>query len=83
MNRKTKKFMTVNKELDPRGDVARLYISRKNGGRGLIGYKNSVKNEENGLRWYVKNNIEPLLVAIRTSRTVAQEETADPKFQEN
>ena len=83
MNRKTKEFMTVNKELDPRGDVARLYISRKNGGRGLIGCKNSVKNEENGLRRYVKNNIEPLLVAIRTSRTVAQEETADPKFQEN
>ena len=27
----------MNKELHPRSDVARLYISWKNGGRGLIG----------------------------------------------
>ena len=37
MDRKTRKFMTMNKELHPRSDVARLYVSRKNGGRGLIG----------------------------------------------
>ena len=36
MDRKTRKFMTMNKELHPRSDVARLYASRKNGGRGLI-----------------------------------------------
>ena len=71
--------MTMNKELHPRSNVARLYVSRKNGGRGLIGCENSVKKDENGLRWYVKNNIEPLLVAVRTSRTVAHEETVDPK----
>ena len=29
----------------------------------------TVKSEENGLGWYVKNSIEPLLVAVRTSRT--------------
>ena len=79
MDRKTGKFMTMNKELHPRSNVARLYVSRKNGGRGLIGCENSVKKDENGLRWYVKNNIEPLLVAVRTSRTVAHEETVDPK----
>ena len=56
--------MTMNTELHPRSDAARLYISRKNGGRGLIGSENSVKNEENDLGWYVKNNIEPLLVAV-------------------
>ena len=60
----------MNKELHPRSDVARLYVSRKNGGRGLIGCKNSVKNKENGLGWYVKNNIEPLLVAVRLSRAI-------------
>ena len=36
MDRKTRNFMTMNKELHPRSDVARLYVSRKNGGRGLI-----------------------------------------------
>ena len=70
MGRKTRKFMTMNKELHPRSDVARLYVSRKNGGREFIGYENSLKSEENDLGWYVRNNIEPLLVAIRTSRTI-------------
>ena len=79
MDRKTRKFMTMNKELHPRSDVARLYVSRKNGGRGLIGCENSTKSEENGLGWYVKNNIEPKLAAIRTSRTITHEETVDPK----
>ena len=44
MDRKTRKLMTMNKELHPRSDVARLYVSRKNGGRGLIGCENSVKS---------------------------------------
>ena len=69
----------MNKELHPKSDVAQLYVSRKNGGRGLIGCKNSVKSEENGLGWYVKNNIEPLLAAVRASRTITHEETIDPK----
>ena len=79
MDRKTRKFMTMNKELHPRSDVARLYVSRKNGGRGLIGCENSVMSEENGPGWYIKNNIEPLLVAVRTSRTITHKETVDPK----
>ena len=58
---KTRKFLTVNKELHPRSNVACLYISQKNGERGLIGCENSVKSEEHGLVWYVKNNIEPLV----------------------
>ena len=32
MDRKTRKFMLINKELLPRSDVAQLYVSRKNGG---------------------------------------------------
>ena len=62
--------MKINKELHPRSDVARLYVSRKNGGRGLIGCENGVKREENGLGWYIKNNIEPLLVAVTPSRFI-------------
>ena len=68
MGRKTRKFMTMNKELHLRNDIARLYVSQKNGGRGVIGRKNSLKSEENGLGWYVKNNMELLLVGVRTSR---------------
>ena len=79
MDRKTRKSMTMNKELHPRSDVARLYVSWKNGGRGLIGCEISVKSEENGLGWYIKNNIEPLLAAVRTSKTITHEEAVDPK----
>ena len=52
----------MNKELHPRSDVARLYVSRKSGGRRLIGCENNVKSEENGLGWHVKTNVEPLLL---------------------
>ena len=67
MERKTRKFMTKNKELHPRSDVARLYVCRKNSVRGLTGCENSMESEENGPGWYIKNNIEPLLAAVRTS----------------
>ena len=79
MDRKTRKSMTMNKELHPRSDVARFYGSRRYGGRGLIGCENSVKSEENGLGWYVKNNIEPLLAAVRKGRSITHKETVDPK----
>ena len=46
MDRKTRKFMTMNKEFHPRSGVARLYVSRKNSGRGLIGCENSVKSKK-------------------------------------
>ena len=44
----------MNRELHPRSDVARLHVSRKNGGRGFRGSENSVKIDENGLGWYIK-----------------------------
>ena len=40
---------------------------------------NSVKNWENDLGWYIKNNVEPLLVAVRTSRTITHKETVEFK----
>ena len=43
MDRKTRKCMTMNKELHPRSDVARVYVSMKSGGRRLIGCGNSEK----------------------------------------
>ena len=78
-DRKTRKFMIMNKELHPRTDVAQLYVSRKNSGREFDGCKNSVKSEENGLGWYIKNNIEPILVAARTSTTITHKETVGLK----
>ena len=50
MDGNTSKFITMNKELHPRRDVAWLYVFQKNVGRGPIGCENAVKSEENGLR---------------------------------
>ena len=38
-----------------------------------------IKGEKNDLGWYVKNNIEPLLLAVRTSRTITHEKIVDSK----
>ena len=52
-------------------------------GRGLILCENSVKSEENGIEWYTKQNIKPLLVAVRTSRTITQGNSWPWKIWEN
>ena len=49
IGRKTRKFMTLNEELHPRSYVNRLYVSRMEGGRRLVGCKMCVKAEENSL----------------------------------
>jgi len=36
----------MNKEFRPKSDTARLYVSRKRGGRGLISCEECVRTEE-------------------------------------
>ena len=79
IDRKTRKFLTLNEKLLPRSDVDRLYVSRMEGGRRLIGCKMCVKAEENSLGWYVKHHIEPLIVAVRISNTVPSENSTQPR----
>ena len=54
-------IMTINKELHPRSDVARIYQSRKKGGRGLVSCESCVRREENNVSWYVRNSEKELL----------------------
>ena len=42
MNQRTRKLMTIHKALHPRDDVGRLYVPRKEGGRGLASIDGSV-----------------------------------------
>ena len=42
MDQRTRKLMTMHKTLHPRDDVDRLYVSRKEGGRGLTSIEDSV-----------------------------------------
>ena len=69
----------MNKELHLRSDVDRLYVSRMEEGRGLIEFKMYVKAEENSLGWYIKHDIEPLIVAVRISNTAPSENSTQPK----
>ena len=55
IDRKTRKAMTMNRMLHPRANVARLYLSRDEGGRGLISAEECIRTEEHGLSDYVKN----------------------------
>ena len=36
-DRKTRKILTMNRDLHPRSDVAGFHVSKKNDGRGYIG----------------------------------------------
>ena len=79
IDRKSGKTMTMNKELHPRSDVARIYVPREKGGRGLISCESCVRREENNLSWYVRNNEEALLRKVGDSNVVNVPEGVDPK----
>ena len=52
---KTRKLLNMQKMLHPKADVERLYISRKDGGRGLIEVETAFKITKIGLDHYLKN----------------------------
>ena len=49
LDRKTRKLLTIHKGLHPKTDVDRLYVSRKEGGRGLMSCESTIRSEENNL----------------------------------
>ena len=51
LDRKTWNLLTMHKGLHSKSDVGRLYVSRKEGGRGLVSCESTVKSEENNLGW--------------------------------
>ena len=56
LDRKTRKLLTMHKGLHSKIDVDRFYVSRKQGGIGLVICKSSIGSEENNLGWYLKNS---------------------------
>ena len=65
MDRRTRKFMTMHRALNPKSDVARIYLSRKEGGRGLISVEDIAKLAILGLERYLLTSEEVLLIAAR------------------
>ena len=65
MDQRTRKQMTMHKALHPRDDVDRLYISRKEGGRGLASIEDSVDASIQRLEDYIEKHEQGLITAIR------------------
>ena len=65
MDRRTRKLLTMHNGLHPRSNVDRLYIPRREGGRGLMSVEDTVNLATIGLKRYVKESKEKLLVAAR------------------
>ena len=57
--------MTMHKALHPTDDVNRLYVSRKEGGRGLASIKDSVDASKQRLEDYMEKYERGLITAIR------------------
>lgn len=67
LDRKTRRFVTMNGVLYPKSDVDRLYLPQRNGGRGLI-----CCEEKRG--WYLKNAEEKLLKSAKVTSVLDSEE---------
>ena len=59
-------MLTILNGFHPKSNVDRLYLSRSEGGRGLIGVQNAVETAILGLKNYVRNTKEKLLIAVWT-----------------
>ena len=64
VDRKSRKTMTMYGALHPKSYVDRLYIKRKEGGRGLMNVECCVREEENSLGFYVANSEENLIKGV-------------------
>ena len=67
MDQRTRKLMTMLKALHPRDDVDRLYVSRKEGGRGLTSIEDSVDTSTQRLEDYIEKQERGLITAIRNN----------------
>ena len=65
MDQRTRKLMTMHKALHLRDDVDRLYVSRKEGGRGLANIEESVDTSIWWLEDYIEKHKEELITATR------------------
>ena len=67
MDQTAGKVMTMHNALHPRDDVDRLYVSRKEGGRGLFSIEDSVDVSIKRLEDYIQKQEGWLITAIRNN----------------
>ena len=79
-DQRTRKLMTTHKVLYPRDDVDKLYVSRKEGGRGLASIEDSI-DASIRLEDYIEKHEGGLITAIKndTDNTMANRMTITKK----
>ena len=66
IDRKTRKILTIHGQHHPKADVDRLYVPRKQGGRGLMQLEATHAVEITKLVDYVERKEDPLIQVVRT-----------------
>ena len=73
LDRDTRKLLVKFGALHPKANVLRVYIRRKNGGRGLIGVEDCVGGELRNVHHYLANSHEVLLAAVAKEEGLEKE----------
>ena len=81
IDQRTRKLMAMHKALQPRDNVDRLYVSRKEGGRGLASIEDRVDASIQRLKDYIEKHERGLITAIRndTNYTIDDRRTITRK----
>ena len=81
LDTKSRKTIMKYEGLYPKSDVERLYVKRKEVGRGFISLEQCIREEESSLRFYVANSEENLIKWVSEAETINVRETiASVKF---
>ena len=77
MDQRTRKLITMHKALQPRDNVDRLYVSRKEGGRGLASIEDTIDASIQRLEDYIEKHERGLITTIRkdTDNTIDERVT--------
>ena len=75
LDRKTRKLLTIHGARYPRSNVSRLYLPRREGGRGLMSVEDAINIEERNINVYVCRSQERLLKAAWKRKNVDEIET--------
>ena len=77
MDQRTRKLITMHKALHPRDDVGKLYVSRKQGGRGLDSIDDTADASIQQLEDYIEKHERGLITIIRvdTDNTINERMT--------
>ena len=79
IDRRTRKLLTMHKAFHPKDDVDRLYVGRKDAGRGLISIEECAENSVLGLREYVEKSNEKIIRAAKDWHEESEESVDDLK----